>query len=439
VNQQNLIHRLSAGLCDIAEVLPRAELILQLYPTHQVKHVVAALYAHILKFLLRALRWYQESKAMHVVHALTQPAELRYDDILKKISSLSRSLSDEALVAGLAEQRDMHSKVGQLLSCQTSMRLSIDQLADMVLQMKAAITTEHVVNASARIEIRQALTDIQLAQFISLLPVAALLDPAKTLQVSVFLRNRRRSRPSSQGPPFWLDPRMQRWNQCQESNLVIVNGTRKMRFHIRDFCTDSIISLRESGIPVIWALKAMGYSQDAPDGKLAEQITVMEVLKCLVSQAIQINASMHTDAALTPHLKASYTARTEEEWLNMFMSVLRGIPHLYIIIDLELIHPQWAENGGVFSWPAAIRRIFDDLSRRGCRSVIKAALVSCGSPELKGTVVSGCPDPVVRIGRARGLASAMPGLGGGPASARRKTLVLRRESRHGTKQKNGRE
>ncbi|KAI1374768.1 hypothetical protein F4677DRAFT_447034 [Hypoxylon crocopeplum] len=425
VNQQNLVSRLSTGLCEIADVLPRAELTLKLYPTHQIRHIVVALYAHVLKFLLRALRWYQESKAMHVVHAITRPAELRYDDILRKIASLSRSLSEVALASGLAEQRDMHNKMRQQLSCQTSMQMSISQLASMVLQMQESMATEQVIQASARIEIRQSLTNIQLAQFISLLSEAALLDPTKALQASVFLRNRRRLKPSSRGPPFWLDSKMQIWNRIQESNLVMINGTRKLRFHIRDFCTDSIISLRESNIPVIWALKAIDSSQETLYNKIEGQITAVEILKCLISQAIQINALIHTDAALTPRLKAYHRARTEEEWLEILVSVLQDIPQMYIIIDLELIHPQWAEQAVGFSWPAAIRKIFAELSRRNCRSVIKVALVSYGSPVLGGRMESGCPDQIVRVASARSrLGSAMPSL------ERGKTFKLSRRNAH---------
>ncbi len=46
-----------------------------------IRKIIVAIYANVLRFLLRAFSWYQESKAMHVMHAFTGPAELRYHDI----------------------------------------------------------------------------------------------------------------------------------------------------------------------------------------------------------------------------------------------------------------------------------------------------------------------------------------------------------------------
>ena len=254
MNHQNLLSRLSMGLCQFADLLPRTELILQLYPTEQIKHAIVTMYAHILKFLLRALRWYQESKPMHIIHAITRPPELRYDDLLKKISLLSQNLTELALVSSYSEQRDMHTKIQQLFSDrseQKSLQMSLEQLTAVVSQIHKSVVAEQVINASARIEIRQSLSEIQLFQFMGHLSVTSLLDPTKTFQMSLFMRNRRLSRRSKAGPPFWLDSRLQLWNRCRDPSLIMINGTCKLRFHVKDFCTDSIATLRNSSTPVI--------------------------------------------------------------------------------------------------------------------------------------------------------------------------------------------
>lgn len=327
-------------MSQIADLLPRAELFLKLYGTSQLKNLVIALYAHILKFPLRALRWYQESKTMRMIHAIKRPAELRYDDLLNKISSLSQSVAELALASSHAEQRDIHTKVDQYHSIQQSeqksIQVSIEELTRLVLQMKESMNTEQVINASARIELSQILSEIQLAQFLGLVSVKSLSDPVKVLQMSLFMRNRRYQKPSNVGPPFWLDRRMQAWNSNKDSAVVMIKGTRRLRFHLRDFCADSVAMLQDSRIPVIWALKPIDTQYLSTDSSERE-VSTIELLKYFVAQAIVINKTVHTDAALTSCLKAHFAATTEEDWFGILASVLQGIHLLYIIIDLEVL------------------------------------------------------------------------------------------------------
>ncbi|RDW90971.1 hypothetical protein BP5796_02136 [Coleophoma crateriformis] len=397
VNHQSLLVRLSTGLCQIADMLPRASLILQLYPTSQMKNIIVTLYAHVLRFLLRALRWYQEGRIKHAVHAITSPAELRYDDLLKKIFSLSDSMKDLALASSHTEQRDMHMKIQQCASGQLVMQTSIDRLTAIVLELQRSVSTEQTINASARIKLHQSLSEIQLVQFLDLLSVSVALDPARAFQASLFMRNRRRLRPSNYGPSFWLDSKMQRWNESHSSSLVLVNGTRKLRFHMKDFCTNSILALQKSQTPVIWVLKTMSPQEEDDDG-MVNQVSTIELLKCLISQAVRINRALHTDAALTPRMGAYVSAKTEEEWFGILGSVLQGVPLLYIIIDVELLHPSLAEMTDNFSWPAAFLELFAELAQRNIKTVIKIVLVSYGSPLFKKQMSKECQELVVSVG-----------------------------------------
>ncbi|KAI1357336.1 hypothetical protein F5Y08DRAFT_352719 [Xylaria arbuscula] len=73
------------ALCDISSALPSVELSLALYPTPRMKHWASLLYAHIMRFLIRALHYYQESSIMRAVHTVTRPSALRYDDLVELI------------------------------------------------------------------------------------------------------------------------------------------------------------------------------------------------------------------------------------------------------------------------------------------------------------------------------------------------------------------
>ncbi|KAH8662867.1 hypothetical protein BGZ60DRAFT_530024 [Tricladium varicosporioides] len=350
VNQQNLLPRLATGLCHVAEILPRAELILLLYPTAQIKDAIVAMYAHILRFLMRALRWYQESKAKHALHAITRPAELRYDDLLKKILSLSDSLTRFAQVSGQAEQHDIHSKVKQHLSEQKAMQISVEQLTSLVLQMKESIASEQAINASVRIEVRQTLSEIQLVQFMSLLSVA----DADVELLQDFLSG-------------------------------MINATRKLRFHVKDFCTNSIMMLQKDQIPVIWALKAID-TRGGSESPIRDQVSTIELLKYLISQAIRVNEAIHTDAALIPQLKLYMDAKTEQQWFDILAMALQGLPLIYIIIDVELLNPSLIDLTENFSWPAAFLKVFSELAQRSMRTVVKVLLVSYGSSALKSNL-----------------------------------------------------
>ncbi|KAH8164344.1 hypothetical protein CIB48_g3894 [Xylaria polymorpha] len=101
------------------------------------------------------------------------PTELRYEDVLKKISSLSCSLYETTILIGLAEQSDMH----------TSQKATDGRLEELFVQLseiKRLVVEEHTINTSARIELRQDLTDIQLGQVISFLSTSTILDATKS-------------------------------------------------------------------------------------------------------------------------------------------------------------------------------------------------------------------------------------------------------------------
>jgi hypothetical protein len=96
----------------------------------------------------------------------------------------------------------------------------------------------------------------------------------------------------------------------------MINGTRKLRFHVKAFCTDSISILKEKHISVIWALKSM---EGQNVGKVEDKVSTIELLKTLTTQAVRINTALHTDAALTPRLQAYLAASTESDWLKILL------------------------------------------------------------------------------------------------------------------------
>jgi hypothetical protein len=75
------------------------------------RQAVAQLYAHIIKFLIRAIKWYSASNSRHVWDSLARPVELCYADIITEIESCTKVVDNVAVAASWAEQRDIHLEV----------------------------------------------------------------------------------------------------------------------------------------------------------------------------------------------------------------------------------------------------------------------------------------------------------------------------------------
>jgi hypothetical protein len=73
---QKVITRISEGLVQIAHLLPMADVTARLYPVPHVRKIIESIYAHTIRFLIRALQWYQEGKFKHIIHSITRPSGL---------------------------------------------------------------------------------------------------------------------------------------------------------------------------------------------------------------------------------------------------------------------------------------------------------------------------------------------------------------------------
>jgi hypothetical protein len=114
INHEKIVSKLAEALSHIADNLPRVELAANLYPTERMQTAVAELNAYILRFLVRAHDWYQESPWKHIIHSITQPSELRYDDLLELISHSSAVVYGLAVSSQQVEFRHMHDKVDEI-------------------------------------------------------------------------------------------------------------------------------------------------------------------------------------------------------------------------------------------------------------------------------------------------------------------------------------
>ena len=187
VEHESTASTVATALCDIADSLPHTELASTLYPTSIMKNNVALLYAHIVRFLIRALQWYEEGKLKHTLHSITRPAALHYADLIEDIKRDTRSITSQAIASSQAEQRDMHVELRELRDRteyaisrsreeQHEVSKELNTITTMFIELRESIMLEQSVNARARIEFRDSLSKVQFTQALDIISSQCRID-----------------------------------------------------------------------------------------------------------------------------------------------------------------------------------------------------------------------------------------------------------------------
>lgn len=114
MNQEELLVELAKAISRIADVLPRTELHAGLYRTDRIQQAVSMVYAKIIEFSVRAIKWYKKNKLKHSITSIIKPFSLSFKDIVDEISERSRTVDELASAAAKAEIRDLHINVHHL-------------------------------------------------------------------------------------------------------------------------------------------------------------------------------------------------------------------------------------------------------------------------------------------------------------------------------------
>lgn len=312
------------------------------------KQAVSVLYAHIIKFLLRALEWYEEGKVAHAIHSVTKPAALRYDDLLKDIGRATRRISELAITSSQAEQRDMHNELRALTLA--------------VKQLKEDISLDRSIKTSALLECRHALSDIQSTRALTYVSSACSLDHKSTLQASLLIRDEHRFVSSRRKcPPFWMSSEIHAWNV--NSSLITLRAPFRNRFYIRDFCNNVIEQLRNAGIAVLWVLKPREQTF----------LSAIKVIESLFHQALTLDYSSHTDSILTFQLRRFLDAHSTNDYINLLGNCLEHFRLVYIMVDAGAMNPVDASQ-----CKQHLQELSQRLSERDASTILKAMTLSYG-------------------------------------------------------------
>ncbi|KAK7697668.1 hypothetical protein SLS64_013298 [Diaporthe eres] len=114
LNHEELLSEISKAISNLADVLPRTELHSILYPTARMQEAVSLLYAKIMEFVVKAIKWCKKGKTRHAIAAIAHPFELKFKNIIDEITRRSRAVDELAHAASKAEIRDLHFTVHQM-------------------------------------------------------------------------------------------------------------------------------------------------------------------------------------------------------------------------------------------------------------------------------------------------------------------------------------
>ena len=135
MNHEEILSKVSSAVIDVSHVLPLTELFIDLYRTPDMRRCVAILYAKIIKFVIKALNWYKESKLQHALHSVYRPYSISFKDIVHEIAECTRRVYELANSVHMAETRDINDKLSFLIENFTQHRNTIINLEGQVSQI----------------------------------------------------------------------------------------------------------------------------------------------------------------------------------------------------------------------------------------------------------------------------------------------------------------
>ncbi|KAI1820845.1 hypothetical protein F4861DRAFT_34762 [Xylaria intraflava] len=343
------------ALCDISDSLPSVELSLALYPTSVMKHLVSMLYAHIMRFLIRALKYYEESSLMRAVHSITRPATLRYDDLIGLIRRDEELVRRHAATSSQAEVRAVHNSI-RALSTRLQAEAGEAQAERQIVRAQLAALGDWTT------QIRVSLSEVQVKQALSMVSSQCAIDHKSAFQSALQMCDvpffRQRSGYSS--ATFWTSPQLKTWNQAKTSSAILLKSTFSQRSQIRSFCTEIVKQLLKDNVAVFWIF--MSREQEYP---------LLETLRSLVYQALSLNYVSHTESSMGFQLNRYINAHFEEDYLNILGDLLQHLKRVYIIANSEAMSPSTA-----LQCRAYLQKLSRLLSERNCHTVLKIITTS---------------------------------------------------------------
>ncbi|KAI1298944.1 hypothetical protein F5Y03DRAFT_386486 [Xylaria venustula] len=324
LNHEELVKNLAKACARIAESLPRGDLGLILYPTSAMREAVARLYALLMKFLLRALRWYRHGRVVHLLSSIANPWGLEFEQELGDVERQARVVDELAQSASRAELREAHFQIHQIRGDLQAMTRIVEDRFQKMTQFALENRTLQSRMSSDLTSSKEMIYRVQLGQILSLSFLESLPSSGQCLAYCRSFRLRRQDLGQQHRIPD--ASALQKWNEQQ--SLVFVVTEDSSRIHARDLMVDMIGLIHRQGLPVLWALRS-------PELQISP-LTLLDMIRMLLYQALQVNpAALNQSHPITvAHLRE---ASTHEEWLLLLQRAVQGLPTVFIVFDSALV------------------------------------------------------------------------------------------------------
>jgi hypothetical protein len=356
LNHEETLLQTTKTLTKIADVLPRSELASILYPTEAMATAVSHLYAAILRFFMQALKMYKKNRFSRAMSSVVSPWAIASKDVVEEIDEASRRVDSLAGAASRAEIRDLHILI-QDLSFSESL-FAVEHFLFWI--QKLTLSDFHVHTTQIHLTLTQQaqqFSTFQLSQLTETLAVTY--DPEASFTYCQSLLTRRRSRAGlGEEQNRRIQARLESWADGNQSSLLVVQGVTRAVADAKDLAFDTVGLIRESKVPVIWALPA---ELDAED-----EISTVAVLKTLVLQTLQIHPGILANKSSLLSSAAFRRATTESHWLDLLCIALSGVPRIFIVVDAEKLFQCYHEDA---SWPEEFIKMFRRLIERNLKHV----------------------------------------------------------------------
>jgi len=175
-------------------------------------------------------------------------------------------------------------------------------------------------------------SDLQAAKMISETKSDDFSEPLATLDSRLLFCRRHQARQQKDIDVLWHSLALKRWSCGANSAVILIQGFATNKDTERMLLGTAMVDyVRQSSVPILWALQAPGPSKFAPT-------TTVQLLKHLAMQVLRSRSSSVGDQ-VSPEFNATRiaSASTIEHWTDILKHALSGVPLAYIVIDLNLL------------------------------------------------------------------------------------------------------
>jgi hypothetical protein len=183
-------------------------------------------------------------------------------------------------------------------------------------------------------------SDLQAAKMISETKSDDFSEPLATLGSRLLFCRRHQARQHKDIDVLCHSLVLKHWSCSATSAVILIQGFPTNKDTERMLLGTAMVDyVRQSSVPILWALQALGPSRFAPT-------TTVQLLKHLAMQVLRSRSSSVEDQ-ISPEFNATRTASasTKDHWIDILKHALSGMPLAYIVIDLNLL----SQGDGLFT------------------------------------------------------------------------------------------